>query len=169
MKGLIIQLILLHVLVMVSTQDTTRAAFTTRAQPTRFKLVPKSEDANCADEFEAFKIKYNKKYADAAKEAYHKGIFCKTLEMVNKHNSNKTATFKIAINQDSDTDPAKNPRSNGLKLNDKTVQAALGNYKVGKIEFPKQVQKVGNGTKENVHLGKLTGPVKDQGSCGSCW
>lgn len=121
---------------------------------------------NCTLEFATFKIKFDKKYLSSSDETYHKSIFCKTLKEIYDHNANNSSPFKMAINFDSDIDQSQNPRSNGIKFDEKTVKSAIMNKKVKQIPPIKVQTKVRGNYK---HIGNLTGPVKDQGKCGACW
>lgn len=157
--------------------SSTRKPFSTSKTPYEFGRKTSAPDTsdnsstsykfNCSFEFNSFKLKYSKKYANKTIENYHKRVFCQTLKIVNEHNANTSSAFKLSINQDSDVEPTKNPRSNGLKLDDVSFNSTLKSKKVKQMPPINKVRKVGSGT--NVNLGPLTGPVKDQGFCGGCW
>lgn len=56
-------------------------------------------------EWEKFKLSYNKRYDSVVEEAYRKAIFIKNLQKINDHNQNYEQgleTFSNAINEFSD-------------------------------------------------------------------
>lgn len=171
-----ILILLIFALISVTNQQFTTTRTTSRSSinstprsttrtTTRTTTTPASNfsyEANCTLEFELFKVKYAKRYANASNESYHKEIFCKTLKMVIDNNSNSSSFFKLEINEHSDIDPALNPKGNGL------LSDTPKGKKVQSIPIPpKKNKKVGN----NGYLNYLsiTGPVMDQGKCGTCW
>lgn len=174
---ILIFLAFVAIVVAQTPESTSKAPFTTSKTPYEFGRKTSAPDTsdnssisygfNCTFEFNSFTFKYNKKYANRTIEFYRKGVFCQTLKMVNEHNANASSPFKLSINQDSDLEPTKNPRSNGLKLDDASVASTLKSNKVKQMPPLTNVKKVGAGTYAN--YASLTGPVKDQGFCGGCW
>lgn len=158
--------------------STSKAPFTTSKTPYEFgrktSLAPETSDNssisygfNCTIEFNSFKLKYNKNYANKTVENYHKGVFCQTLKMINEHNANKSSPFKLSVNQDSDVEPTKNPRSNGLKLDDASTNSTMKSNRVKQMPPINKAKRVR--AESNLNMASMTGPVKDQGFCGGCW
>ena len=67
-----------------------------------FGIVSMEPEQTGLGEFEQFKVKYGKSYANVAVEDYRRSIFLMNLAKINLHNSDSTKTYKMAVNHLSD-------------------------------------------------------------------
>lgn len=107
------------------------------------------------DDFLLWKEKFGFQFTNE-EEAFRRLIFLKNIEIIEKHNSDMTKTYKMGINQFTGMTDAEfasiyltpRPASN-IQSEDVTVNAIIGD-----VDWTTQ--------------GKVS-RVKNQGSCGSCW
>ncbi|CAG9810828.1 unnamed protein product [Chironomus riparius] len=134
-------------------------------------------DTCTADEikaFEKFKQEFYKSYSTAADECTARGIFCKNYRKIIDNNNNSSSTYKMAVTSSTDQ-LSEDSRSTGMvdppplevaKRNTTSAKLIRKAKKVKANQFAQNTVKESSG---NVNNGPLTGPVKDQGNCGSCW
>lgn len=113
-------------------------------------------------DWELFKAQYGKSYATPTQESYRRGIFQRSLEVIAQENS-KNTEFQLGINQFADLLTSEwsstyfgmaKPASPYGDL------PYLGRHEVRNSTLPNSV--------DWTTKGAVT-PVKNQGSCGSCW
>ncbi|CAM6006364.1 unnamed protein product [Sphagnum balticum] len=106
------------------------------------------------DEYLQWKEKFGFKWT-TEEDAYRRLIYLKNVDIINKHNTDTTQTYKMGINQFTGLTDEEfvltylNPRENPNKDNiEETVPA------IADVDWVSQGQ---------------VSPIKNQGSCGSCW
>jgi len=115
-----------------------------------------------AKQFEDFKTKFSKVYQHESEEQERLAIFTENLKEINAHNSKKTNTWTMAVNQFADL--TKEEFKNTY-LGYKRVQPPRGpSAQTSKAPSTKDLPNSVNW----VEAGATTG-VKNQGQCGSCW
>jgi chaperonin cofactor prefoldin len=67
-----------------------------------FSVLSSVASAPIEKEWESFKLKFNKTYESAEQEAERYKIFQENIEYIQKHNQNKTNTFKLKIFRNAD-------------------------------------------------------------------
>lgn len=107
------------------------------------------------DSFQEWKQQFGMSFRQE-EESYRRMIFLKNVDIIEKHNADHTQTYKMGLNQFSALTDAEfqaaylNPKVRTVtKSDDSTVNAVIGD-----VDWRSQ--------------GKIS-PVKNQGSCGSCW
>lgn len=129
-----------------------------------FNLAPSAETSLPEElyqfkiEFDNFKFQFNKKY-EAVEEAFRFKIFKENLNKINKHNSDSAQTYLMGINQFTDM------------TQDEFIQKILVNnmMELKNIEAKRETIEVEAPTQVDWRNKGVMTPVKNQGSCGSCW
>lgn len=118
--------------------------------------------AGTIDEFNAWKIKFQKVYANDEEDAYRMKVFSDNKEMINRHNEEAEQgkhTFTLGINQFADL-TIEEWRDTLTLMERGDGERKLQDEEKEKIDLPDSV--------DWRNYGYVT-PVKDQGACGSCW
>ena len=109
--------------------------------------------------FEQFQTEYSKNYLRTGEEEYRKVIFLRNLAKIEAHNADSTNTYQLGVNQFADLTDAEfkalyltltvpKDLKRNVVLDQETTPI------VGDIDWVAQ---------------GMVSPIKNQGSCGSCW
>jgi len=109
--------------------------------------------------FARFAHRYGKKYASSDEMKQRYSIFVQSLETIRSHNSNKGRTYTIGVNEFADMTWEEFSRKK-LGAAQHCSATKKGNHKLTDAVLPL--------TQDWRKAGIVT-PVKNQGSCGSCW
>lgn len=123
-------------------------------------------------EWNLFKVKHGKKYSNVAEDAMRRAIFEATKQRViefNRHES-KEAGFELGLNHMSDWTNEEKNKLFGYRKPHKPIEERKLSDKAQK--YLDQLLSDSEDTPSEVDWRKVPGrisPVKNQGSCGSCW
>lgn len=110
---------------------------------------------NSSSAFEEWKGKFGSNWA-AGEEEYRRIIFERNVAMINKHNADSTQTYTMAINQFT-------AMTQEEFVNTYLTPMGEGREAIVETEYTPSNANVDWSAKG------VTNPVKNQGSCGSCW
>lgn len=119
-------------------------------------------NADVHSAWESHKTKHGKKFSSVAEEVKRKAHFSKTHDMINKHNSNPNATFKMDHNQFSDMTDEEKAAYHGATPSRPSSRDAL--FKVATVAEMRALP-----TSVDWRNNTCMQAVKNQGRCGSCW
>ncbi|XP_062136114.1 procathepsin L-like [Drosophila sulfurigaster albostrigata] len=117
------------------------------------------------DEFNAFKLKHHKIYKDASEELKRIQIFVENKKLIDSHNKRYVAgeeSYEMGVNKFSDMTPEEFKTLVLTNLNPADAQEGIDYIynPSAKASLPSSV---------DWRLSGAVNPVKNQGSCGSCW
>jgi len=124
-----------------------------------YVMLPQPKHSPARAEFEKFKETFDKQYSKS-EEIYRFTIFQVNLKKIEQHNADNTQTYKMDVNQFTDMTQEEFVEKILTKMNDlKTLQP--------KIFIEETYEPVPNGVDWRTQ--GVVSPIKNQGSCGSCW
>jgi len=110
--------------------------------------------------FDKYILEYGKRYPTLEELQFRKSIFLSKLEEVTLHNKDPSQTYKLGINHLSDRTPEEFKKMRGYKRGRPSGSVAVSSYHMSGKNLPDAV---------DWRIKGVVTPVKDQGSCGSCW
>lgn len=122
-------------------------------------LNPTSTNKLHTKEFFAHKARFSKKHATQEELKFRLQIFSQNMEMINKHNSSKTSTFTMGVNQFTDL-TFEEFKAKYLMTKETANPLSTDNT---------EIEELNKGKKVDWKEAGMLSPVKNQEACGSCW
>eukprot|EP01013_Petalomonas_cantuscygni_P010825 TRINITY_DN24062_c0_g1_i1.p1 TRINITY_DN24062_c0_g1~~TRINITY_DN24062_c0_g1_i1.p1 ORF type:complete len:380 (+),score=78.92 TRINITY_DN24062_c0_g1_i1:121-1260(+) len=127
-------------------------------------------------DFETFKSRFGRVYADREEHDRRKAIFESRAEAIARHNADPSQTYKRTVNSFTDRFDSELARSRGLDRSLLYYQREHPAYVVpkGRREVPQAMLKedisgLPTAVDWRSKVPSVVTPVKNQGECGSCW
>jgi cathepsin H len=117
------------------------------------------------DSFTKWSGRYKKKYSDSAEDNVRKNIFKSRTDKINKHNR-KNSSFNMAPNEFSDLTDAEIAARYTMKIDEESVKEFIKNANYSKANSKTGRQDISS---INWVTTGYVAPVRNQGSCGSCY
>jgi len=121
--------------------------------------------ALCSIEFSQFVAQYSKEYSKD-EHSYRQKVFLENIKKYEEHNRNKENTFKMGVNEHSDKTEEEFASIMFMRpISADSLKRMYGNIKVDNTTRSKDPLPTSFDWREK----GAVAPVKNQGSCGSCW
>lgn len=115
--------------------------------------------------WKVFTTNFGKKFTNKTVEGFRYSVWRANKDMVDKHNADKSKTFKMAIDEYSDlTDEEFAKQRTGLKMRFRTTANSSDSIKI-----VHKRQSTNPPASFDWRSSSCVTPIKNQGVCGSCW